>query len=310
MKKEAVDNLIKDMVHIMITEVDTMIDKSSIVVNYKTDKRVSKLISQSIGKYNLDWSNDIIRDEVIATLYESMIKVSKDFNEWDISLDNPEFIGKAYRLTEILLKERLIGKHKLNRSGSIIELYEDLYSPLAEEGQATSKLEDLLNQRILIQGNEEKLNHFNKWFEANKEKILTKKQLNFVNGELIDIDRTSACKLRKRIADRVIKQYEEKYKNLSIREVSLMDQKEIIEQILEAKDLKAALEPYMEEDFIIDALLDNVSPEAAKAFNTGSKDPLVIKEYRVALFKRLGKIHDILMKNKTYDKIRAMHGLI
>ena len=76
--------------------------------------------------------------------------------------------------------------------------------------------------------------------------------------------------MRKRIAERVSKAYEAKYGSVSPRIATLMDQQEVIELILEAKDFRAALVPYMEENYIIDTIMDNVSPEATKAFNTGS----------------------------------------
>lgn len=272
MNKQIVDNLIKEMVQVLITEVDTVLNKSNLIFKHKTDKMVGSLIAKSIGKYGLEWSSDIIRDEVIATLYESMLIVSKDKEIEELRLDNPAFMGPVYNLVELKLKERLIPASKKNRDGEIIGYTEELVSPVAEEGEATSKLENMLNGQMefLMENKEEKMNQFIRWFNANKKTILTKKQRQFIDGELINMDRHSACKIRKRIAERVGKLYEAKYGSVTPRIATLMDQEEVIETILEAKDFRAALLPYMEENYIIDTIMDNVSPEATKAFNTGS----------------------------------------
>lgn len=272
MNKNIVDNLIKGMVQVLIVEVDTVINKSNLIFTHKTDRTVGSLIAKSIGKYGLEWSSNIIRDEVVATLYEAMLTVAEGKDIEELRLDNPAFMGPVYNLTELKIKSRLIPASKLNRDGEIIGYTEEFVSPVAEDGEATSKLENMLNGQIefLMENKEEKMNQFIKWFNANKKTLLTKKQRQFIDGELIDMDRHSACKIRKRIAERVGKAYEAKYGSVTPRIATLMDQQETIEAILEAKDFRAALLPYMEENYIIDTIMDNVSPEASKAFNTGS----------------------------------------
>lgn len=272
MNKNIVDNLIKGMVQVLIVEVDTVINKSNLIFTHKTDRTVGSLIAKSIGKYGLEWSSDIIRDEVVATLYEAMLTVAEGKDIEELRLDKPAFMGPVYNLTELKIKSRLIPASKLNRDGEIIGYTEEFVSPVAEDGEATSKLENMLNGQIefLMENKEEKMNQFIKWFNANKKTLLTKKQRQFIDGELIDMDRHSACKIRKRIAERVGKAYEAKYGSVTPRIATLMDQQETIEAILEAKDFRAALLPYMEENYIIDTIMDNVSPEASKAFNTGS----------------------------------------
>lgn len=299
MNKITVDNLINNMVEVIITEVDTSLNHSNLIVRVKTDNMTGRMIAKAIGKYNLDWASDIIRDQVIASLYESMLIVSKDMNVTEISLDNKEFVGKVNNLVEFKLKKELIPASRKNRKGEIIGHAEELVSPLAEGEETASKLEQLLNGNIkdlMKVGDEEKMNQFLNWYNKNKNSILTKKQIAFIEGELDYIDRGNATNMRKRIADRVEKAYTTQYGSASPRIAVLMDQQETLETILEAKDFKAALLPHMEETYIIDTILDNVSPEAMKAFNTGSTAVWVMKEYRIALFKALGKIIDILEK--------------
>lgn len=299
MNKITVDNLINNMVQVIITEVDTSLNHSNLIVRVKTDSMTSSLIAKSIARYGLDWSSDIIRDEVIATLYESMLTVSEGVEPEEIHFNNSAYMGKVYSLVEGRLKDKLIPASRKNRAGEITGFTEEYVSPIAEDEETTSKLEQLLNgqmEKMMMIGGEDKMNQFLKWFNSNKKNILTKKQLQFLDNELLDMDKRRMSEMRKRIAERVTKAYELKYGSVTPRIAVLMDQQETIETILEAKDFKAALLPHMEETFIIDTIIDNVSPEAAKAFNTGSTEVWVIKEYRIALFKALGRIIDILEK--------------
>lgn len=227
-----------------------------------------------------------------------MIVVSEGMEADKVTLDNEEFVGKVNVLVDLKLKEALIPRSKRTRKGEVIECTEEYVSPLAESEETTSKLEQLLNGNMNIEkmmiGGEDKMNQFLNWFNNNKKNILTKKQLMFIEGELEYIASGNAVFMRKRIAERVSKAYAEKYGTASYRIATLMDQQEILENILESKDFKEALLPYMEEIFIIDTILDNVSPKAVKAFNTGSTEAWIIKEYRIALFKALGNIITIL----------------
>ena len=145
MNKNIVDNLIKGMVQVLIVEVDTVINKSNLIFTHKTDRTVGSLIAKSIGKYGLEWSSDIIRDEVVATLYEAMLTVAEGKDIEELRLDKPAFMGPVYNLTELKIKSRLIPASKLNRDGEIIGYTEEFVSPVAEDGEATSKLENMLN---------------------------------------------------------------------------------------------------------------------------------------------------------------------
>lgn len=299
--KAAVDRLITEMVQVLITEIDTTINKSNLIFNHKTDKMTGQLIAKSIGKYSLEWSNDIIRDQVIATIYEAMLLVSKDMNESEIVFDNSEFMGKVYILTEKMIKKELILASKKSSDGSIIGYPEEPISPLAEADEFTSRLEDLLNASSKgMPEKEDKANHFLLWLEANKKKILTKKQLQLINNELIDISRASKHNMKKRMADKVIKTYEKEYPKLSQRAAALIDKKGILEEILSAQDFRAAITPHMDKDYIIDIIIDNVSPEATRAFNKGSNNTLVIKEYKEALKEYLRKTNVMLEQEKAY----------
>lgn len=302
MKKQIINNLIEKMVKILLIdlqEANATENSQTIRFKYYNKDLAAKAVAVAIPKYSIEWSSDIIRDEVYATLYESMLIVSEGLTAEELRLDNKAFAGPVYSMTMFKLKENLIPKSKKDRNGAIIEIIEIAASQLGtkDDGQPLT-IEDILAakeiENLMHHNNKEKMNQFLNWFNKNKSNILTKKQLAFLNGEVQHKDIDKARTMRKRIAERVSKAYELKYGNVSQRVATLMDQQEILETILDAKDFRAALNDYLEEDMIIEALIDNVSMATMKKYNNGSTDPAVIKEYRVALFKQLGKVINLL----------------
>ena len=283
-KKELINNIMDSIVEIRITEVNNAIDKSNLIVTYKHSKGLGRLIARSIAKYCIEWSADIVRDQVYATLYESLLTIAEDLEPSQINVDNLNLITPAFTLTEKALKKTLISASKKNRKGEVIDILE----VLAEEEPAET-IEHLLNIKLPLM-EDTKASHFLKWFEINKSKILTKKQLAFLDNQLIDMDKRRQSDIRKRIADRIIKAYEEKYAGMDNLTASILDKKETIEKILNAKDFRAELLKHIDENYIIDAIIDNVSIASMKAFNTGSNDEEVLREYRIALFKKLNKL--------------------
>lgn len=298
MKKVIIDQLVEEMIQILITEVNNTENKSNLIIVHKTHGLVGGLVKKSIGKYSLDWSSDIIRDQVYASVYEAMTKVSKDFADEDINLNNNEFKAKVFVLSELLIKENLIERSKRNRDGEIIAEHEELVDPQADEETGKSRLEELLNE---YHSEDQKMNHFLRWFHSNKAKILTKKQLTFINNELVDMEPKAVSNIKKRIADRVITAYNNTYNTLTDRQANLLDNKHIIESILDSKNFREEYIKYIDNEYIINTIVDNVSFDTMRKFNTGSSDKQVIREYRVALFKGLAKVNDKLQEEGVLD---------
>lgn len=296
MKKQILKNLTEEMIEILLIDLqEENATENSQTIRFKHYNKdlVAKIIAAARPKYSLEWSTDIIRDEVYATIYESMEIIAEDLIIEDIRLDNRAFAGPVFNMTMIKLKDKLIPASKRN-GRELIELQEIAASQLGtnERGQALT-IEEILASKetdILIDNKEDKMNQFINWFNKNKKDILTKKQINFLNGEVQHKDPDKARTMRKRIADRVSKAYSSQYGDVSPRIANLMDQQNILEKILEAKDFRAELNKYLDNDTIIDALTSQVSLKTMKTYNQGSTDPAIIKEYRIALFKKLGEV--------------------
>lgn len=297
MKKQILNKLTEEMIEILLIDLqeeNATADSQTIKFKYYNKDLVATVLAAAKPKYSLEWSADIIRDEVYATVYESMEIIAADLTIEEIRLDNRAFTGPVYNMAMIKIKEQLIPRSKRERTGSIIEMQEVAASQLgtAKNGQALT-IEDILSAReidILMGSKEEKMNQFLNWLNRNKKKILTKRQRDFLDGSVEYTDRRTYSQMRKRIADKVSKAYSRQYGEVSPRIANLIDQQNILETILDAKDFRAALNEYLEDDMIIDAIVTNVSMATMKKYNQGSTDPAVIREYKIALFKKLGEV--------------------
>ena len=54
MNKTIVNKLIEEMVQVIITEVDTSLNHSNLIVRVKTDNMTGRIIAKSIVKYSID----------------------------------------------------------------------------------------------------------------------------------------------------------------------------------------------------------------------------------------------------------------
>lgn len=295
-KNVRLEELTNEMIEILLidlSEENATKDSQTITFKHYNKDIIAKAIAAARPKYLLEWPADIIRDEVYATVYESMKIVSKDLNMDDINLNNSAFAGPVYNMTMIKIKDKLIPASKRN-GRELIEMQEIAASQIGtdEDGNALT-IEDILegaDVHVLMGSKAEKMNQFLNWFNSNKKDILTKKQIQFLNNELLEQDKRRQSEMRKRISDRVSKAYKEQYGEVSPRVANLKDQERILEEILESKDFRKTYKNYIDEDFIIDAITEYVSLENLRNFNKGSDNPETIKAMRFALYKKLGEV--------------------
>lgn len=299
-KSDKIKDLTNEMIEILLidlSEENATKDSQTITFKHYNKDIVAKVLAAAKPKYSLEWSSDIIRDQVYESTYKSMKAVSKDLNIAEISLENPAFAGPVYNYIMTDLKIKLIPDSK-RKNGSIIEMQEIAASQIGadDEGNALT-IEDILEGAdvyILMGSKKEKMNQFLNWFNNNKKDVLTKKQIQFIDGETHYTDKRTYSQMRKRISERVSKAYQEQYGEVSPRIANLKDQEKILEIILESEDFRKTYEKYRDEDFIIDAVAEYVSLENLKNFNKGSNDPDTIKAMRIALFKKLGEVINLI----------------
>lgn len=291
-KKAIIDNLVKEHIQIFYNEIPTS-NSSNLKVVYSNSKAVNGLIKTGITKFSKEWDPCIIRDNSYYSFYKALHKVATEMDNNKIGGEQG-FIQRVIALAHLYNKEDLIPATKKTSAGNMLEdTWEELISPIADE-EGVNILELLVNQTI--DSNNSKATHFLNWFNENKDKLLTKKQLSYINNELF-LKRSTACEMRKRIAERVEKKYTEAYKNMSNRQKLIIDNKCVLETILSAShdNFKKEFTKYQDNEFIIDVIIDNVPFAIMKKFNTTENiDTDIIRIYRTALFKALNNINNKL----------------
>lgn len=293
-KKEIINNIVKEHIQIFYNEIPTS-NSSNLKVVYSNSKAVNGLIKTGITKFSKEWDPYIIRDNSYYSFYKALHKVATELDSNKIGGEQG-FIQRVIALAHLYNKEDLIPATKKTSAGNMLEdTKELLISPIADEEEGVNVLELLVNQTIDTSDNDKKLNHFLNWFNENKESLLTKKQLSYIDNELF-LKRSTACEMRKRIASRVEKAYTQAYKNMSNRQKYLIDNKNILETILSADNFKEEFAKYQDNEFLIDVIIDNVPFATMKKFNTTEDniDTEIIRTYRTALFKALNNINNKL----------------
>lgn len=290
-KKEIINTIVSENINISYNEIPTQ-NSSNLKIVYKNSAYVNGLIKKAICKFSKEWSSDIIRDNTYYSFYRALLKMAQEFDPNMIG--NDEYMNKVLVLSQLYNKEDLILVSKKNSDGNMLDdTWEELISPIADE-EGVNILELLVNQTI--DSNNSKATHFLNWFNENKNELLTKKQLSYINNELF-LKRSTACEMRKRIAERVEKKYTEAYKNMSNRQKYLIDNKCVLEIILSASNdnFKEVFTNYQDNEFIIDVIIDNVPFAIMKKFNTTENiDTDIIRIYKTALFKALNNINNKL----------------
>ncbi len=276
---------------------------------YNNHSIASSLTRSCIGKYSLEWSSDIIRDEVYYCIWRALTVIGEHYSEQELNdllgmflkgsrdYEINLFLNRVKQHAALDIKKYMINSTKRASDGSYIDIIS-----VATDFQDL----DYLFGEFTIE-EEQTNNHFAKWFIENKNTILTKKQKEYINGEKIipecEMDakmrrnnQVNSWRMRQRIAQRALDKYTEQFPIDNI-EAEYQEQINTIEAILEHENFVGCLLSNHEKDVVIDAIYDNVSKDDIKTFNRNTKAKQEVpaevqKAYRVALFKKLKKLYD------------------
>ena len=155
-------------------------------------------------------------------------------------------------------------------------------------------LEENLSSEVIAEDQALDIVFFLQWFESNKEKFLTPKQLEFLENP---IDKANKYTYKKRIYENTMRAYKQEFDSCEDDRRNLLDsQIRTLENILNAEDFVAAYLKNRNKAVVIDAITD-MDLEILQAFNLGYRNyDKVIKPMRVALYKKLGCISALLEK--------------
>lgn len=125
-----------------------------------------------------------------------------------------------------------------------------------EDATATELIDNFLFNKTNLYEGRDTSNPFVKWFNENKENILTKQQLEFINADGIGYNKDNAYHFRKNIAKRVLNKFAALHSTSNLKEVELNNDIEILEELL-SKNFYNALKQNIDEDVVVDIIYSN-----------------------------------------------------
>lgn len=296
-KKQIIEDIINHMINIQTLDYieagSTMRDKKAVDFKHNHNMTVNSVIKKVSPCCSHDWNDfGIIRDEVIASIYEVMTKISEDYSEEQLIAIYQDIDDKKLPMTHQLLVSLYklsIFKAKMNLSGNrrsskgLIPAFDHVeYS------------EDVLNGAgIAVDDVDANVCFFIKFFNEHKTEFLTKKQLQFIEDPSV-INEKNHSSFRKRIYNNTLEAFQEQFANDDDRINELESQIATIEKVLDAKDFVQSYMKFRDKSYIIDAITTYVSMKDMQSFNKGDYSPSVIKAHRIALFKKLQELNRLL----------------
>jgi hypothetical protein len=301
MKKQLIDNIMQELVKITVVdykeEGGNSIDKKTVDFKYYNHMTVNAVAKKCYSLCIRDWESEIIRDETYASIYEILLKVANDYTVEELGqiledvhtkklIITNSFLSSVYKLSVFKVKFNLSGFRRGSKgmlpSMNYTEYTEDTLNNYPEH-----------NYGLHIDNPEENINFFQRFFNENKEQFLTKKQLAFIEDES-QIKGKNRGQYRRRIYDSTLKAYNALFDSDDDRINEIRTQITIIENLLDSENFVQEYIRVRDKSFIIDAITTHVDMPTMKAFNLGNRDNETIKKHRVALFKKLDELNNLL----------------
>lgn len=292
-KKQIICDIMNQLININVFTYDNMENGMNVNYRYNNNKTINAIIKKCTGLCLQDYDYSIVRDETYASAYESMLKIADDYTEDELiliykdidkkslSITN-KFMVRIFNLSVFAVKDHLSGYRKASNG----MMYPTVIEYTDENVNSLSLLECDNEDNVDLVG-------FLQWFNENKHSFLTKKQLAFLEDESVAVGGNSSH-YRRRIYDATLKAYSSQFDSENERINELQNQINTIEKILDAKDFVAQVKKYQDKYYVLDAITTYVSMPTMQKFNRGNTSKEVIKEYRVALFKKLAQLNELL----------------
>ena len=301
MKKQLIDNIMQELVKITVVdykeEGGNSIDKKTVDFKYYNHMTVNAVAKKCYSLCIRDWESEIIRDETYASIYEILLKVANDYTVEELEqiledvhtkklIITNSFLSSVYKLSVFKVKFNLSGFRRGSKgmlpSMNYTEYTEDTLNNYPEH-----------NYGLHVDNPEENINFFQRFFNENKEQFLTKKQLAFIEDES-QIKGKNRGQYRRRIYDSTLKAYNALFDSDDDRINEIRTQITIIENLLDSENFVQEYIRVRDKSFIIDAITTHVDMPTMRAFNLGNRDNETIKKHRVALFKKLDELNNLL----------------
>ena len=206
-KKDLIDKMFENMLNINVYDTETVKDGKFVHYKHKNCLTINNVIKKCTALCSQDYPQDIIRDEAYCSCYEVMRKLSDDYTVESLQriLDDINegeeyitciFLSRVFYLSTYAVKANLSGYRK-TKKGKLA--YYDTVE-YTEDNLNCNTIDNIFNDSNIQ-------NNFIKWFEQNKDSILTKKQLDFISDPTEATLKGNASHYRRRIKDATMNAY-------------------------------------------------------------------------------------------------------
>ena len=302
-KMELINKIVENSINIYTVELDKVEDDKCIKVIHNNNKIINAAIKKHKYSFLKEYNDTtIVRDEVYATYYESIIKLveKENYSYKDLEIIADDINYEYHKITKQFIKKlmcyitndirkRLIPESRRDQSNNSFKLIDTRVDYYEDYNLIESFMDTVDNKEGFGPANE-----FSKWILDNKD-IFAHGQRAYMdpNSDVVYEEENSEDMMKKRIRRR--------YKNTSKAPQSKEEAKEqnrlkkinTIEELLNIEDTDEfvqAIGKKQSKAYISDAIIDYVSPQERINFNKGTITKQTIKEYRVALFKKLNEL--------------------
>lgn len=298
-KKQLIDDILYESLSIDVIELQNAEDGKIIKTIYSNNKIINSAIKKHRFSFLREYNDtDIVRDEVYATYYEDLFKLieKENYTDADLELIAQDLNTESYSITKEFIK-KLSGyisndiKQNLNdptrRSQSHNEY--KLIDTKIEYYDSYSKLELLMNQYK----ESDPMNEFIKWFNDNKELLLTDTQLSYINNNKVYDKVRSEYSVNYKIQDRLSKSSITPQTKEEAKEKNILNKINTIESILDIEDPTQFIEEVKKKQsraYISDAIIDYVPANHRINFNKNNITKDTLKAYRKALFRKIDEL--------------------
>lgn len=302
-KMELINKIVENSINIYTVELDKVEDDKCIKVIHDNNKIINAAIKKHKYSFLKEYNDTtIVRDEVYATYYESIIKLveKENYSYEDLEIIADDINYEYHKITKQFIKKlmcyitndirkRLIPESRRDQSNHSFKLIDTRVDYYEDYNLIECFIDTVENEEGFGPANE-----FSKWILDNKD-IFAHGQRAYMdpNSDVVYEEENSEDMMKKRIRRR--------YKNTSKAPQSKEEAKEqnrlkkinTIEELLNIEDTDEfvqAIGKKQSKAYISDAIIDYVSPQERINFNKGTITKQTIKEYRVALFKKLNEL--------------------
>lgn len=298
-KQQLINKIIENSVSIITIELQGSEDGKLLKTIYNNNKVINSLMKKNRYSFLREYNDvNIVRDEIYATYYESILQIieKENYSTDDLEIIAEDINNESHKITKNFIK-KLIGyvnnniKQNLNDPTRKLQTNKQLtyINTKITYYDDYNKLESFMES----QDEESLTNDFSKWFDENKHKMLTDTQLSYINNEKIYDKIRSEYSINYKIEDRINNNPKAPQSKEEAKEQNRLNKISTIEEILSIEDKEEfvqAVSKKQSKAYISDAITNYVSPNERKNFNKNTITKQTIKEYRVALFKKLDEL--------------------